>query len=74
MNRELEKKEYSLFRMRCTTTTALHEAVRYNQVSIVEYLFQVGADGDKEDSDGITALDVAVMKVSVNTLLELARI
>ena len=73
VNRELKKEEYSLFGMRCTITTTLHEAVRYGQVSIVEYLLQVGADVEKKDSDGRTALEVAVEEVSGNTLLEVAR-
>ena len=45
-----------------TTTTPLHVAVEYHRVSIVEYLFKVGADVDKEDSSGRTPLDVAVSK------------
>ena len=71
VNRELKK--YTLFGMQCTTT-ALHEAVRYGQFSIVKYLLKVGADVDKKDSKGRTVLDVAVEEVSGNTLLEVARI
>ena len=70
LNRELKKD--TLFGMWYTTT--LHEAVRYGQVSIMKYLLQIGADVGKKDSDGRTALDVAVKTVSVNTLLEVARI
>ena len=64
VNRELEKKDTWWCGMCYTTTTALHEAVRYGQVSIVEYLLQVGADVEKKDSDGRTALEVAVEEVT----------
>ena len=42
--------------------TPLHLAVRSGHVRVVEYLLQVGADVDKQDSLDRTPLDVAAEK------------
>ena len=50
------------FRFHLITVTPLHLAVRSGHVRVVEYLLQVGADADLQDSRKRTPLDVAAEK------------
>ena len=61
VNQELTYFEDS-FRSPHITGTPLHLAVRSGHVRVVEYLLQVGADVDKQDSLDRTPLDVAAEK------------
>ena len=57
-----------------TKRTALHVAARFGNPECVPILVENGADLEKEDKDGKTALELAVWKKQCPVIQELAKL
>ena len=57
-----------------TKRTALHVAARFGNPECVTILVENGADLEKEDKDGKTALELAVWKKQCPVIQELAKL